>query len=634
MKERVSAIILDLRQSMGCPGFRFHPTDVEIICFHLKRKVIGKHPRRQVIAEIDLYRLEPRELPSLSILQGGDKEYYFFTALDKKYGHGSRTNRATPEGYWKTTGKDNQIYMGPRLVGARKTLVYHSGRAPHGERTNWVMHEFRLEGELVAYLQQPEEIFVCCRIFEKSGAGPKNGEQYGAPFVEEDWEDDYFLSKVPMIENNDGASGSGEHDTSNVQPDDHVQIPATLPVAQLDQPVMDSPSNLDHVELLGNFEDPQNVAHIPQPYFDGLHFPGVQNSVEDINENANIFTGSSSDSGHVELPGNFELQNVGLVPQPCFDAPDFPWGQNLVEDINENANDLNDAVSEARLSNGNYVEMNDFGAVAEEASFGYYPQEVEDADPIFHDASSNHDDLLMGHSLFLELDDLVDDPSVAYSSGQDLVDDYLNNFEEVNENLEQYLASLDSVPSSTSMEEPEVVDPAIPTPEATKDSAIEGTSSSKRKATSFYDAAEDKLADVGAKDDMDGSWGKSWAKRLHGMLGSIPSPPAFAAEDPLKGNVKFVGQSSGTPLSGSVHVEAGMFYVSGFTVASAGPKVWPLQKADEYLLEYSTEHLVSNSVSIPEKQRLGMLRSGGFFLCFLWVLLAVSYKVGTFVCAR
>lgn len=32
--------------------------------------------------------------------------------------------------------------------------------------------------------------YVLCRIFQKSGTGPKNGEQYGAPFIEEEWEDD------------------------------------------------------------------------------------------------------------------------------------------------------------------------------------------------------------------------------------------------------------------------------------------------------------------------------------------------------------------------------------------------------------------------------------------------------------
>ena len=31
---------------------------------------------------------------------------------------------------------------------------------------------------------------MLCRIFQKSGTGPKNGEQYGAPYLEEEWEED------------------------------------------------------------------------------------------------------------------------------------------------------------------------------------------------------------------------------------------------------------------------------------------------------------------------------------------------------------------------------------------------------------------------------------------------------------
>lgn len=80
----------------------------------------------------------------LSKLKTRDLEWYFFSVLDKKYGNGARTNRATEKGYWKTTGKDRAVYHRGQIVGMKKTLVYHIGRAPKGQRTNWVMHEYRL----------------------------------------------------------------------------------------------------------------------------------------------------------------------------------------------------------------------------------------------------------------------------------------------------------------------------------------------------------------------------------------------------------------------------------------------------------------------------------------------------------
>lgn len=82
-----------------------------------------------------------------SRLKTRDQEWYFFSALDKKYGNGGRMNRATNKGYWKATGNDRPVKHDQRTVGLKKTLVFHSGRAPDGKRTNWVMHEYRLVDE-------------------------------------------------------------------------------------------------------------------------------------------------------------------------------------------------------------------------------------------------------------------------------------------------------------------------------------------------------------------------------------------------------------------------------------------------------------------------------------------------------
>lgn len=81
----------------------------------------------------------------------GEKEWYFFSLRDRKYPTGVRTNRATNTGYWKTTGKDreiiNTVTSRSELLGLKKTLVFYKGRAPRGEKSNWVMHEYRIHSK-------------------------------------------------------------------------------------------------------------------------------------------------------------------------------------------------------------------------------------------------------------------------------------------------------------------------------------------------------------------------------------------------------------------------------------------------------------------------------------------------------
>ncbi|XP_026655860.1 protein CUP-SHAPED COTYLEDON 2-like [Phoenix dactylifera] len=157
------------------PGFRFHPTDEELITYYLLKKVLDSSFTGRAIAEIDLNKCEPWELPEKAKM--GEKEWYFFSLRDRKYPTGLRTNRATDAGYWKATGKDREIYSSRThsLVGMKKTLVFYKGRAPKGQKSNWVMHEYRLEGKFAYHFlsRSSKDEWVISRVFQKSGGGRK-----------------------------------------------------------------------------------------------------------------------------------------------------------------------------------------------------------------------------------------------------------------------------------------------------------------------------------------------------------------------------------------------------------------------------------------------------------------------------
>lgn len=173
--------------------------------YYLKRKILGKKLHSEAISELNIYKFSPWDLPDKSCLKSKDREWYFFCPRERKYASGDRMKRGTETGYWKTTGKDRNINYDGRVVGMVKTLVFHEGNAPRGKRTDWLIYEYRLDDKKLADDGVAQDRYVLYKVFKKNGPGPKNGAQYGAPFVEEEWDNDDSVIAIDALPH-DGSS--------------------------------------------------------------------------------------------------------------------------------------------------------------------------------------------------------------------------------------------------------------------------------------------------------------------------------------------------------------------------------------------------------------------------------------------
>ncbi|XP_071731988.1 NAC domain-containing protein 2-like [Rutidosis leptorrhynchoides] len=180
------------------PGFRFHPSDEELIIHYLLNKVKLRPIPAAVIGEIELYHFDPWDLP-LKALFGKD-EWYFFTLRDKKYPNGSRPKRSAGSGFWKATGKDKPIFAssGSRKIGVKKALSFFKGNSTNSVKTDWTMSEYRLPESSSRSTRLNGSMrlddWVLCRIRQK---GNNSNKKQG---VEENKKHKFMDVQLPLIE--------------------------------------------------------------------------------------------------------------------------------------------------------------------------------------------------------------------------------------------------------------------------------------------------------------------------------------------------------------------------------------------------------------------------------------------------
>ncbi|EOA40017.1 hypothetical protein CARUB_v10008706mg [Capsella rubella] len=315
------------------------------------------------------------------MLKTGDRQWFFFTPRNRKYPNAARSSRGTVTGYWKATGKDRVIEYNSRSVGLKKTLVFYRGRAPNGERTDWVMHEYTMDEEELGRCKNAKEYFALYKLYKKSGAGPKNGEQYGAPFQEEEWVDS----------DNEEADNVAVPDNPVV----HYENTRRMDDTKFCNPIS---VRLEDIEkLLNEIPDAPEVTTRQFNEFSGVP---QGNSVEEIQStllngssgefidprktgvflpNAQPYNRNSSFQSRLKSANSFEATS-GMTPLLDFEKEDYiEMDDLLIPELGASSTEK----SGQFLNNGELGDINEFDQLFHDISMSL------DVDPVFQGTSTD-----------------------------------------------------------------------------------------------------------------------------------------------------------------------------------------------------------------------------------------------------
>ncbi|PIN06914.1 hypothetical protein CDL12_20533 [Handroanthus impetiginosus] len=196
------------------PGFRFEPTDLELIRDYLKKKINNEPLPLEGIHEVNLYQYNPETLAE-NYPKLGDNAWYFFTPREKRYKNGKRPSRAAGTGFWKATGANKPVLVEDRrtTIGWKNVLVFHEGGPQNGSKTNWIMHEFKVEQPQTSRNQRDADDmklddWVMCRIYKKDNRVGENNQRpaVASALVDNNNPSESIGVDTPEIANNDNPA--------------------------------------------------------------------------------------------------------------------------------------------------------------------------------------------------------------------------------------------------------------------------------------------------------------------------------------------------------------------------------------------------------------------------------------------
>ncbi|GJR93040.1 putative transcription factor NAM family protein [Tanacetum coccineum] len=273
-------------------GYRFEPTDLELVRHYLLRKIKNENLPKNKISVATIYGNHPKDIVGY-YPQAKEGEWYFFTSRKRKYTNGKRPDRKAGVGYWKATGPDKVINYKGVKIGGKKSLVYYEGHQPNGTKSNWMMHEYVVEGYERIRASKEDMLLdehVLCKIYNKHG-------RRGKEIKEEDDSDE------------NPGDGLNENLTTKLPVENgvveaHQQAPDTNPANfQVENNVVGQHSNRSANHTINQVEH-----NLPNMYSNQPMNPSVENGEKGVQRHS-LVPDQRARSHLDAYPPNFQVTN-------------------------------------------------------------------------------------------------------------------------------------------------------------------------------------------------------------------------------------------------------------------------------------------------------------------------------------
>nr|QSD99830.1 NAC family transcription factor [Melilotus albus] len=121
-------------------GFRFDPTDQELVDYYLIRKVCNQ-PLPISLLEIDVFQSEPWRLPEDNRTSSKQMRYYFFDTRNLRFEN--MNLRPAGNGEWRLLKRNEELALSNKhFIGRKNTFVFSRMEGNQVVMTQWRMDEF------------------------------------------------------------------------------------------------------------------------------------------------------------------------------------------------------------------------------------------------------------------------------------------------------------------------------------------------------------------------------------------------------------------------------------------------------------------------------------------------------------